>query len=146
ERALAGTGNAGDDAESADREADIDVAEVVQAGAAKFDPLFVIQRAAAAAHGVIQRFTKAAASGGAPVGGDLRETALRDHAGAVHACAWAEVDDRVGAPHRVLIVLHDDEGIALPLKRFEGVEEGCIVAWMQANRGLIEHVEHAAEI
>src|SRR5688500_3478473 len=89
ERALAGTGDASDDAESADGEADVDIPEVVQASAAKIDPLFVIERTAAAANRMVQRLAQAAAGGGIRVGGDLLEAALRDHAAAVHARARA---------------------------------------------------------
>ena len=42
-----------------------------------------------------------------------RKRALRDDFAAVHAGARAEIDDVIRAPHRLLVVLDDDERISL---------------------------------
>ena len=57
-----------------------------------------------------------------------------------------EVDEVVGGGDGVLVVLDDDEGIALVAEGDEGFEKGGVVAWMEADGGLVEHVEHAAEV
>ena len=45
------------------------------------------------------------------------QRSLRDHFAAVHARAGAEIDDVIRAPHRLLIVLDDDERISLLAQR-----------------------------
>ena len=62
------------------------------------------------------------------------------------AGAGAEVDEVVRGGDGVLVVLDDDEGIPLVAEGDEGFEEGCVVARMEADGWLVEHVEHAAEV
>ena len=62
---------------------------------------------------------------------------------AVLAGAWADVDDPVGGADRVLVVLDDDEGVAEVLELDERLDEPTVVALVQADARLVEHVEHA---
>ncbi len=71
---------------------------------------------------------------------------LIDDFAAETAGAGAEVDEVVGGCNGVLVVLDDDEGIAVVTEVRKGLEEGGVVTRMEADRGLVEHVEHAAEI
>ncbi len=64
---------------------------------------------------------------------------------AVDAGARADVDHVVGGQDRILVVLDDDDGvaeIAQPPQRFQ---ETRIVALVQADRRLVQHVEHAGQ-
>ena len=63
----------------------------------------------------------------------------------MHAGAGADVDDVIGGEDRVLVVLDHDHGVAevaQPLQRFQ---KPGVVALMQPDRGLVEHVEHAGQ-
>ena len=52
----------------------------------------------------------------------------------------------VGAAYGVLVVLDDDERVALRLELRERVEQHAVVARMQADRRLVEDVAHAAQV
>ena len=56
-----------------------------------------------------------------------------------------EVDHPVGRPDRLLIVFDDDDSIALVAQGLEGAEQFHVVAGVQADRRLVEHVEHTRE-
>ena len=76
---------------------------------------------------------------------DVVGRALRDDLAAMDAGAGADVEHEVGDADRVLVVLDDDHGVAevaQPLQRFE---QPRIVALVQADGRLVEHVEHAGE-
>ena len=57
----------------------------------------------------------------------------------------AEVDDPVGRPDRVFIVLHHDDRVALVAERLKRAQELDVIAGMKTDRRLVEHVEHARE-
>ena len=61
------------------------------------------------------------------------------------AGAWSEVDHPVGRPDRVFVVLHHHDRVALIAESLERPEEFDVVAGMEADRRLVEHVEHARE-
>ena len=69
--------------------------------------------------------------------------ALRDDPPAVLAGAGAEVDEVVGRAHRLLVVLDDDHGVAEVAQPLERRDQLRVVALVQADRGLVEDVEHA---
>ena len=46
----------------------------------------------------------------------------------------------------VLVVLDDDERVAVVAEVDEGFEQGGVVARVEADGGFVEHVEHAAEV
>ena len=62
---------------------------------------------------------------------------------AAHARPGTEIDDVVGRPHRVFVVLDHDDRVALVAQPGQGVQQAVVVAGMQADRGLVEDVEHA---
>ena len=64
---------------------------------------------------------------------------------AVDAGAGADVDHLVGGADGVLVVLDHDHGVAEVAQPLQRVEEACVVALVQADRGLVEHVEHAGQ-
>ena len=73
------------------------------------------------------------------------DAALRDQIAAVNAGAGANVEDVIGGADGVLVVLDDDDAvaeIAQPAQRFQ---KPRIVALMQPDRGLVEHIEHAGQ-
>ena len=75
-------------------------------------------------------------SAGVPCGDDLA---------AVDAGAGADVDHVVGGADRVLVVLDHDHGVAEVAQALQRLQQPGVVALVQADRGLVEHVEHADE-
>ena len=62
---------------------------------------------------------------------------------AVLAGARTDVDDPVGVRDGVLVVLDDDQGVPEIPQPSEGFDQPAVVTLMQADRRLVEHVEHA---
>ena len=126
-----------------DREGDVDVLEVVHARAADGEPL---QR-----HAPLAGELDAAAPGEilagqrGLVGHDLLRRALGHDAAAVLAGAGPHVDDVVRQAHGLLVVLHDDDGVAEVAQAQQRLDEAAVVALVQADAGLVEDVEHADE-
>ena len=73
----------------------------------------------------------------------VSERPLSDDFAAFDAGAGAEVDEVVGRAHRVLIVLDDDDRVSLMCEPLQGREQPVVVARVQADRRLVEDVEHA---
>ena len=63
----------------------------------------------------------------------------------MHACRRADVDDIISRHDRVFVMLDDDHGIADIAQVFQRFQQPGIVALVEADRGLVEHVEHAGE-
>ena len=62
---------------------------------------------------------------------------------AVLARARAQIDDVIGRPHHVGIVLHDDDRVAEIAQFFEDADQPRRVARVQADGRLIEHIAGA---
>ena len=76
---------------------------------------------------------------------DLGGRALRDDLAAVLAGPGPHVDHVVGRVDRLLVVLDHDHRVAQVAQALERVDEPRVVALVQADRGLVEHVHHAGE-
>ena len=61
----------------------------------------------------------------------------------MHACAGADVDDVIGQANGIFVMFHHDHGVAQIAQAREGAEQALVVALVQADGGLIEHVHHA---
>ncbi len=64
---------------------------------------------------------------------------------AVDARAGTDVDDPVGGADGVLVVLDDDERVAEVAQLDQRLDEAPVVALMQADGRLVQHVEHPRE-
>ena len=73
----------------------------------------------------------------------FRHRALRDDISAVRAGAGADVDQIVGGADAVFIVLDHDDGIADGLQTLERADQPGVVALVQADGRLIEHIADA---
>ena len=145
ERRLARAGDAGDGDEAADREA----RRRRLSGCARAAPRTVNQPLSAArrAGTSIER----APERKAPVSDlRLRSTLRRgpcgDHVAAVLAGSRPHVDEPVGAAHHLLVVLDDEHRVAEVAQRLERPDQAVVVALVQADRRLVEDVEHADEL
>ena len=74
---------------------------------------------------------------------DLLGRPRRDELPAVLAGARPEVDDVVRRRDRRLVVLDDEHGVAQVAQPLERAEEPVVVALVQADARLVQHVEHA---
>ena len=68
-----------------------------------------------------------------------------DDLAAVDAGARADVDDPVGGVDRLFVVLDDDERVAEVAQGHQRLDEPAVVALVQTDRRLVEHVEHAGQ-
>ena len=66
-----------------------------------------------------------------------------DYVSALLARARSQLDEVIGRPYRLLIMLDDHDGVAKIAKRIESAEQSRCVGRVQAGGRLIEHVEHA---
>ena len=74
---------------------------------------------------------------------DVLHTTLRHDFAAVHARAGTDVDDVVGRADRVLVVLDHDHRVAEVAQPGQRAEQALVVALMQADGRLVEHIHHA---
>ena len=75
------------------------------------------------------------------VGADLLRRALRDDMAAMLARAGANIHDPVRRPHRVFVVLDDDQRVALIAEPQQGSDQPVIVPLMQPDTRFIENVD-----
>ncbi len=71
--------------------------------------------------------------------------ALGDDVAAMDAGARPHIDEPVGGADRLLVVLDDDDRVAEVAQPLQGREQALVVALVQPDRRLVEHVEHAGQ-
>src|ERR1700682_2240937 len=145
QRALARAADAGDTDQLAQREIHIDVLQVVLGGATHNDHLAVTlaapprQRdrsltAKKRARDRLGRFQ------------DVVERPGGDNVSAVLAGSRSDVDDEVGRPHRLFVVLDHDHRVADVSQRQQRGDQLSVVSLVQADRRLIEDVQDAHQL
>ena len=144
QRRLAGAGHAGDRDEQPERERHVDVLQVVLLGAAhdelaarRAGPAYVGHRDLTCGRRGTCRSSESGWSSRSCDGAGDHDLA------AVLAGARADVDDPVGDPDGVLVVLDDDQRVAEVLEPDQGLDQPVVVALVQADRRLVEDVEDA---
>ncbi len=63
----------------------------------------------------------------------------------MHPCPRPDVEHVIGLADRLLVMLDDDDGVALVAQVLERLQQPVVVALVQADRRLVEHVEHAGQ-
>ena len=144
ERRLAGARDARHADELADGELDVDVLEVVLRGAAHREHAAIV--VAPLGNRDLARAREELARDRLLVALDLRGRPFGDDLAAVEAGARPHVDEPVGAPHHLLVVLDDDDGVADVAQPLERLDEARVVALVEADRRLVEDVEDADEL
>ena len=139
---LSGTGHARDTDELPERELDADVLQVVLLGTHNRDDV-AVPRTTSTGYRDGAFPGQVLASDGFLVLEQLLIGAAVHDGSAVLAGARADVDDVIGDLHRVLVVLDDEHRVAEIAHPHERLDEALVVALMQADRGLVEHVQHA---
>ena len=72
-------------------------------------------------------------------------SALGDDLPAAEAGRRTEIQQVVRTLDHFAVVLDHQERVAQVAELFQGIEQAAVVAGVQADRGLVEHVEHAAQ-
>jgi len=138
QRAFARAGDPGHAGQHAQRDAAVDIAQVV-GGYAVHD-----QRSLPFAPLVRQGDNVVAAQ----VAGRKRVSLaqqivhppLKHDFAALRAGAWAKLDDRIRSADGGLVVLHHKHGVAARLQRAQRAQQPFVVAGMQADGRLVEHI------
>ena len=144
QRAFAAAAHAGDNGHDAERNADVDVLQVVLARAVYGEPL-AGERARLVAMEDAAGAGQIAAGERLRAGHDLFRRALGDDVTAQAPRAGAEVDNIVGVADGVFVVLDHEHRVAQVAQLYEGLDQAVVVALVQADGGLVEHVKHAAQ-
>ena len=137
--------DAGDAAEGAERDFGGDVLQVVAARADEAQDLPRMAGAAALGIGICRmpvRYWPVMLSG---LAHHLVGRALGDDMAAMHAGARPHVDEPVGGADRLLVVLDDDDRVAEVAQPPQGRQQAGVVALVQPDRRLVEHIEHAGQ-
>src|SRR5205807_9669234 len=71
---------------------------------------------------------------------------LGDDVAAVLARARAHVDQVVGGPHHLIVVLDDEHGVPERAQALERLDQLPVVALVEPDRRLVENVEDADEL
>ena len=78
-------------------------------------------------------------------GGNIIGRATGHHLAATFARPRPKIDDPIGGADRFLVVFDDNHGVAFVPQRLQGVEQLDVIAGMQADGWLVEHVDHARQ-
>ncbi len=140
QRRLARSAHAGHARQGAERKRHVHVLQVVRGRAGDADAL---TGAATPQRGHRDRQLAAQVLGGQRPGvaGEPVERALVDHAAAVLAGPQPQIDDVVGDRDHVGVVLDDQHGVALVAQLPQDRDEPQVVARMQADGRLVQHVQ-----
>lgn len=136
---LAGAGDPGDAGHHPDRQVQVDVAQVVAARPLEFQP-FAGERGALGGDGDLLAAREIVTGKRLGVGDDLLRRALGDDGAAVHPGTRADVEHVVGEANGILVVLHHDHRVAEIAQVSERLEQPLVVALVQADGGLVQHV------
>uniref|UniRef100_A0A0N5A4D5 PE-PGRS family protein n=1 Tax=Parastrongyloides trichosuri TaxID=131310 RepID=A0A0N5A4D5_PARTI len=141
---LAAARDAGDAGEDADRDLARDVLQIIARGARDLQhPLAVDRSAALGRQFDLARAGQVLAGQGVGVGHHLGRRALGADRAAVNAGGRTHVDDVVGRHDRLFVVLDHQHRVAEVAQALQGVQQAVVVALVQADRRLVEHVHHA---
>ena len=136
---------AGDAGQGAQRNLGGHVLQIVAARANHFQPAVVAGLATARRDGDVFHPAKIFSGQAFLVGDDLSRRALCDDMAAMHAGARTHVDHMVGGADGVLVMLDHQHGVAHVAQALEGFQQLAIVALVQADAGLVQHIEYAGQ-
>jgi len=148
QRGLARARHPGHAGEQPHRDLHRDVPQVVAAGAHDADHLRIglfAQPHALLRHRDLQAAGHVAAGQRRRIRQHLRRRALRHHLAAVDAGAGPHVHHVVGRADHVLVVLHHQHTVAEVAQVLQGADQAVVVALVQADAGLVQHVHHPGE-
>ena len=141
QRALSGTGNAGDAGKDTQRNIHIDVFQVILGGSQDFQPAgglfpFLRNRNLPFAGQIL-------AGDGGRILHDLLGISHSHHFSAVLSGSRADIHDIVRRQHGILVMLHDNQGVSEIPQIFECSQKLVIVPLVKADAGFIQNIGHA---
>ena len=136
-------GHAGHRGEHTQREGYGHVLEVVFAGAAHGQLALLVHGSAGGGHLNAAAASHVVAGDGPGVLQQVLEAAGVHDFAAVFTGTGSDVHDPVGFAHGVFVVLNHNKRVAHVAQLGQGFDEAAVVALVQADRGLVQHVEHA---
>src|SRR5262245_29013412 len=142
---LAAAGDAGDGGEQAERNVYGDVLEVVGPRANDGEPAAAGRLAALLRHGDLLEAGEILPGEALRIGHHLLGRAFGNHLAAVDASAWSHIHHMVRGEDRLLVMLDHDDAVAEIAQAVERLEQPRIVALMQPDGGLVQHIEHAGQ-
>ena len=74
---------------------------------------------------------------------DLLRRSDGHHLAAVLAGSRPDIHDTVGGKHRILVMLHHQQGIAQIPQSLQGCQQLVVILLVQADAGLIQNIGHA---
>ena len=74
--------------------------------------------------------------------GQIFNTALSHQFAAESTWPRAEVNDPVGSAHGVFIMFHNNHGIPSVPQTYQSMDQTVVIAWVEANRWLIQDICH----
>ncbi len=95
---------------------------------------------------MLQRLPQESTCGGAWIADQVFDRTGSDHLAAAHTGGGSQIEDVVGSPDGLLVVLHDHQGIALSGKLRECIEENLVVPGMQPDGRLVQHIADALQV
>jgi hypothetical protein len=145
QRGLAGAGDAGDADQQAERNLDIDAAEIVDACTAENN---FLAAGFTPARGYRNRERAGEIASGERVGivFDLLHGACSQQLAAVFAGAGPQVHQVVRRAQHVRVMFDDQDSVAEIAQVFEDADQLCRVPGVQADRRLVEDVERADKL
>jgi hypothetical protein len=135
---LSGAGDPGDHHQAAQGEGHVEPAEVVGRGAAHREGL-AVPWAPPGGDGDAELALQV--GGGEAVGsGELLPAALSRDAAALAARGGADLEQVIGGPHGLFVVLDHQHGVASITELQQGAQQALVVAGVQPDGGLVEDV------
>ena len=143
QRTLARSADAGDAHQRRKRELNADALQVVGRHAFDGDRPRLGYPAAVLGHGNSLHAGEIAAGERLTAGGDLFGRALSHHVAAVPARSGPQIHKPIGAAHDRLVVLDHHHRVAARLQLAQRVDQPPVVAGVESDRRLVEHVTDA---
>ena len=143
QRRLSRAGDAGDADQPAQWQAHVQLAQVAPAGPHDLDPA---PRRGTEVGARAQARPGQQATGGGIVGGQLGGGSHGQDGATVFSSPRSQLHDDVGCLQRLPIMFHHDDAVATIAQPVQGLEQHGIVAGVQANGGLVEHVAGPGQI
>ena len=142
---LAAARDAGHAAEGAERDLGGDALQIVAARVEDAKDLAGMADTADRRHRDLALAGQILAGDAVRVGHDRVGRALGDDMPAMDAGARPHIDDPIGGADRLLVVLDDDDRVAEVAQPLQGREQAPVVALVQPDRRLVQHVEHPGQ-
>ncbi|MCK7519432.1 MAG: hypothetical protein MZV64_17720 [Ignavibacteriales bacterium] len=136
-------GHAGDADQLAQRDVDVNVFQVVGACARRWSDALPLPLRRFFGTGDLLAPERYAPGQRLRVRQNLLRRAFGDDLSAVFARAGTEVDHPICSADGLVVVLDDQHGVAQVAQSLERVQQAGVVARVQADRRLIQHVQHA---